>query len=51
MDFFEEEKLDIYKKLLNNIVTHKELKDYFSIEYEVWNEKDIFFRDQLFKTR
>jgi len=47
--FFEEEKLEVYRKLLNKIVTHEKLKDYFSSEYEVWNEKDIFFRDQLLR--
>jgi ATP-dependent exoDNAse (exonuclease V) beta subunit len=47
--FFEKEKLDMYRKLLDNVVTHKQLKNYFSSEYEIWNEKDIFFGDQLLR--
>jgi ATP-dependent exoDNAse (exonuclease V) beta subunit len=47
--FLEEEKLGIYKKLLNDIVTDKELEDFFSSEYKVWNEKDIFYKDQLLR--
>jgi ATP-dependent exoDNAse (exonuclease V) beta subunit len=47
--FFEKEKLDMYRKLLDNVVTHKQLKNYFSSKYEIWNEKDIFFENQTLR--
>jgi len=47
--FFEKEKLDMYRKLLDNVVTHKQLKNYFSSKYEIWNEKDIFFENQILR--
>jgi ATP-dependent exoDNAse (exonuclease V) beta subunit len=38
-----------YKELVNLILSHEDLSEYFKGDYEVWNEKDIYFQNKLLR--
>lgn len=47
--YIEGEKQMFYQDLLTSITSHKDLVDFFTETYEVWNERDIYFQNKLLR--
>lgn len=47
--YIQASKKQFYEHLLFDIVENKTLSDYFTNEYEIWNERDLYFHNSLLR--
>ncbi|MFD0931719.1 UvrD-helicase domain-containing protein [Psychroflexus salinarum] len=47
--YIAENEKSYFTDLLNSILSHEELSEFFNGDYEVWNERDIYFENKLLR--